>query len=112
MFVCVCMCELGHVHVCMNTFSFDMFKNVRTYIRTHTYIRRPSLCSVYISWFMCLFNRLPSESMLRVWDLVFFEGSKALFRYMYVFMVCVCIYIYIYMYIYIYIYIDCQARAC
>ena len=30
--------------------------------------------------FMCLFNQLPSESMLRVWDLLLFEGSKTLFR--------------------------------
>ena len=31
--------------------------------------------------FMCLFTQLPSESMLRVWDLLYFEGAK----------VCVCV---------------------
>ncbi|EKX33299.1 hypothetical protein GUITHDRAFT_58412, partial [Guillardia theta CCMP2712] len=41
---------------------------------------RESLCSVFVSWFMCLFNQLPSESMLRAWDLLLFEGSKTLFR--------------------------------
>eukprot|EP00288_Rhodomonas_lens_P004563 CAMPEP_0177717314 /NCGR_PEP_ID=MMETSP0484_2-20121128/14968_1 /TAXON_ID=354590 /ORGANISM="Rhodomonas lens, Strain RHODO" /LENGTH=368 /DNA_ID=CAMNT_0019229385 /DNA_START=69 /DNA_END=1171 /DNA_ORIENTATION=- len=41
---------------------------------------RDALCSVYVAWFMCLFNQLPSESMLRVWDLLLFEGSKTLFR--------------------------------
>eukprot|EP00742_Colponemidia_sp_Colp-10_P009143 GILJ01009945.1.p2 GENE.GILJ01009945.1~~GILJ01009945.1.p2 ORF type:complete len:469 (+),score=63.12 GILJ01009945.1:2087-3493(+) len=32
-------------------------------------------------WFVCLFvNALPIESMLRVWDCLFFEGDKILFR--------------------------------
>jgi hypothetical protein len=41
---------------------------------------RDGLCSIFVSWFMCLFNQLPSESMLRVWDLLLFEGGKTLFR--------------------------------
>jgi hypothetical protein len=39
---------------------------------------RDTLCSVFVSWFMCLFRQLPSESMLRVCDLLlfFFLRSK------------------------------------
>ncbi len=38
-----------------------------------------SLCTT--SWFMSLFiGTLPIESVLRVWDVLFYEGSKALFR--------------------------------
>ncbi|KAI4180032.1 MAG: hypothetical protein L6R41_007499 [Letrouitia leprolyta] len=38
-----------------------------------------SLCTT--SWFMSMFiGTLPIESVLRVWDTVFYEGSKALFR--------------------------------
>ncbi|KAL8728372.1 MAG: hypothetical protein Q9166_005416 [cf. Caloplaca sp. 2 TL-2023] len=38
-----------------------------------------SLCTT--SWFMSMFiGTLPIESVLRVWDVVFYEGSKMLFR--------------------------------
>ncbi|KAL8998096.1 MAG: hypothetical protein Q9169_002789 [Polycauliona sp. 2 TL-2023] len=38
-----------------------------------------SLCTT--SWFMSMFiGTLPIESVLRVWDVVFYEGSKVLFR--------------------------------
>ncbi|KAL8939835.1 MAG: hypothetical protein Q9211_002563 [Gyalolechia sp. 1 TL-2023] len=38
-----------------------------------------SLCTT--SWFMSMFiGTLPIESVLRVWDVVFYEGSKTLFR--------------------------------
>ncbi|KAL8767808.1 MAG: hypothetical protein Q9209_005802 [Squamulea sp. 1 TL-2023] len=38
-----------------------------------------SLCTT--SWFMSMFiGTLPVESVLRVWDVVFYEGSKMLFR--------------------------------
>ena len=38
-----------------------------------------SLCTT--SWFMSLFiGTLPIESVLRVWDVLFYEGSKTLFR--------------------------------
>ena len=38
-----------------------------------------SLCTT--SWFMSLFiGTLPIESVLRVWDILFYEGSKTLFR--------------------------------
>ncbi|KAL8699484.1 MAG: hypothetical protein Q9224_001390 [Gallowayella concinna] len=39
-----------------------------------------SLCTT--SWFMSMFiGTLPIESVLRVWDVVFYEGSKMLFRF-------------------------------
>lgn len=38
-----------------------------------------SLCTT--SWFMSLFiGTLPTESVLRVWDVLFYEGSRTLFR--------------------------------
>ena len=38
-----------------------------------------SLCTT--SWFMSLFiGTLPIESVLRVWDILFYEGSRTLFR--------------------------------
>ena len=38
-----------------------------------------SLCTT--SWFMSLFiGTLPIESVLRVWDVLFYEGSRTLFR--------------------------------
>ena len=38
-----------------------------------------SLCTT--SWFMSLFiGTLPIESVLRVWDIIFYEGSRTLFR--------------------------------
>lgn len=36
---------------------------------------------VCISWFLCLFlNSMPIETVLRVWDALFVEGSKIMFR--------------------------------
>jgi hypothetical protein len=36
---------------------------------------------VSISWFLCIFlNSMPIETVLRVWDVLFSEGSKILFR--------------------------------
>ncbi|XP_055824731.1 uncharacterized protein LOC129893245 [Solanum dulcamara] len=36
---------------------------------------------VCTEWFLCLFSKsLPSETTLRVWDVLFFEGAKVLFH--------------------------------
>ncbi|THG14437.1 hypothetical protein TEA_014921 [Camellia sinensis var. sinensis] len=36
---------------------------------------------VTTEWFLCLFSKsLPSETTLRVWDLLFYEGAKVLFH--------------------------------
>ncbi|XP_050206544.1 uncharacterized protein LOC126656101 [Mercurialis annua] len=36
---------------------------------------------VATEWFLCLFSKsLPSETTLRVWDVLFFEGAKVLFH--------------------------------
>ncbi|OQO01387.1 hypothetical protein B0A48_12942 [Cryoendolithus antarcticus] len=41
----------------------------------------PTISLATTAWFMALFiNTLPIESVLRTWDLLFFEGSKSLFR--------------------------------
>ncbi|KAI4143433.1 MAG: hypothetical protein L6R39_004566 [Caloplaca ligustica] len=47
---------------------------------THT-ARLPPISLCTTSWFMSMFiGTLPIESVLRVWDAVFYEGSKMLFR--------------------------------
>ena len=44
-------------------------------------IRLPTVSLATTAWFMSLFvGTLPIESVLRVWDCLFFEGSKTLFR--------------------------------
>lgn len=46
----------------------------------HT-VRLPPISLCTTSWFMSMFiGTLPTESVLRVWDVVFYEGSKMLFR--------------------------------
>ena len=43
--------------------------------------RLPTVSLATTSWFMsCFIGTLPIESVLRVWDILFFEGSKTLFR--------------------------------
>ncbi|WPK24888.1 hypothetical protein PUMCH_002186 [Australozyma saopauloensis] len=43
--------------------------------------RPPPLTLVTSAWFMSMFvGILPIESVLRIWDIIFYEGSKALFR--------------------------------
>ena len=49
-------------------------------INTNT-TRLPPISLCTTSWFMSLFiGTLPIESVLRVWDVLFYEGSKTLFR--------------------------------
>ena len=44
-------------------------------------LRLPTISLATTAWFMSLFvGTLPIESVLRVWDCLFFEGSKTLFR--------------------------------
>nr|POF13306.1 gtpase-activating protein gyp3 [Quercus suber] len=44
-------------------------------------VRLPTISLATTAWFMSLFvGTLPIESVLRVWDCLFFEGSKTLFR--------------------------------
>ncbi|MCJ1465610.1 hypothetical protein MMC07_004229 [Pseudocyphellaria aurata] len=43
--------------------------------------RLPTISLCTTSWFMSLFiGTLPAESVLRVWDIMFYEGSRTLFR--------------------------------
>jgi hypothetical protein len=43
--------------------------------------RLPTVSLATTSWFMsCFVGTLPTESVLRVWDSLFYEGSKTLFR--------------------------------
>ncbi|MCJ1451985.1 hypothetical protein MMC28_002325 [Mycoblastus sanguinarius] len=47
----------------------------------HGTARLPPISLCTTSWFMSLFiGTLPIESVLRVWDVLFYEGSKTLFR--------------------------------
>jgi len=44
-------------------------------------LRLPTISLATTAWFMSLFvGTLPIESVLRVWDCLFFEGSKTVFR--------------------------------
>jgi len=44
-------------------------------------VRLPPISLCTTSWFMSLFiGTLPTESVLRVWDCLFYEGSRVLFR--------------------------------
>ncbi|CAO3632058.1 unnamed protein product [Cunninghamella blakesleeana] len=44
-------------------------------------VSMPTITLVTSHWFLTLFiNILPTESMLRIWDCFFYEGSNALFR--------------------------------
>ncbi|EME88641.1 uncharacterized protein MYCFIDRAFT_149251 [Pseudocercospora fijiensis CIRAD86] len=44
-------------------------------------LRLPTISLATTAWFMSLFvGTLPIESVLRVWDCLFFEGSKTIFR--------------------------------
>jgi TBC1 domain family member 6 len=49
-------------------------------VRLHT-LRLPPISLCTTAWFMSLFiGTLPVESVLRVWDILFYEGSRTLFR--------------------------------
>jgi Ca2+-binding EF-hand superfamily protein len=44
-------------------------------------VSEPAVLSIGTDWLMCLFSRsLPRETVFRVWDSFFFEGSKTLLR--------------------------------
>ena len=56
----------------------DMNAGARGYIATS---KLPTISLTCTSWLMsCFVNNLPTESALRVWDCLFYEGSKTLFR--------------------------------
>lgn len=49
----------------------------------HSHIQEVGVqwCLVGTKWFMCLFaDVLPTETVLRIWDCLFFEGNKVLLR--------------------------------
>lgn len=67
-----------------NTDHFVFLELIRTRLpRVHSFLETNSIefPLVTLQWFMCLFvNTLRPEVTLRVWDMLFNEGSKVLFR--------------------------------
>ena len=56
----------------------DMGAGERGFIPTS---KLPTISLTCTAWLMsCFVNNLPTESVLRVWDCLFYEGSKTLFR--------------------------------
>jgi len=55
-------------------------KNIKVWKHLEKFNLDPSI--VVVPWFVCLFSHssLPIESVIRVWDSLFMEGNKVLFR--------------------------------
>jgi hypothetical protein len=55
--------------------------NIRGRARAPVGLRLPTVSLATTSWFMsCFLGNMPIESVLRIWDSLFYEGSKTLFR--------------------------------
>lgn len=79
--------DQGVLMLCIKEYMPDLWKILGTNFEGETLredqilIRLPPVTLVTSSWFMSLFvGNLPIETTLRVWDILWYEGSKTIFR--------------------------------
>ncbi|XP_030930381.1 TBC1 domain family member 2B isoform X2 [Quercus lobata] len=72
--------NLSGCHVEQRVFK-DLLAKKCPRIATHLEALEFDVSLVATEWFLCLFSKsLPSETTLRVWDVLFYEGAKVLFH--------------------------------
>ncbi|CAI9772600.1 unnamed protein product [Fraxinus pennsylvanica] len=72
--------NLSGCHVEQRVFK-DLLTKKCPRIAAHLEAMEFDVSLVCTEWFLCLFSKsLPSETTLRVWDVLFYEGAKALFN--------------------------------
>ncbi|KAF7141409.1 hypothetical protein RHMOL_Rhmol06G0240100 [Rhododendron molle] len=72
--------NLSGCHVEQRVFKDLLIKNCPR-IAAHLDALEFDVSLVATEWFLCLFSKsLPSETTLRVWDVLFYEGAKVLFH--------------------------------
>jgi hypothetical protein len=72
--------NLSGCHVEQRVFK-DLLAQKCSRIATHLEDMGFDVSLVATEWFLCLFSKsLPSETTLRVWDVLFYEGAKVLFH--------------------------------
>ncbi|KAH1263931.1 TBC1 domain family member 2A [Glycine max] len=72
--------NLSGCHVEQRVFK-DLLSKKCPRIATHLEALEFDVSLVTTEWFLCLFSKsLPSETALRVWDVIFYEGAKVIFN--------------------------------
>ncbi|KAF7827083.1 TBC1 domain family member 2A [Senna tora] len=72
--------NLSGCHVEQRVFK-DLLAKKCPRIATHLEAMEFDVSLVATEWFLCLFSKsLPSETTLRVWDVLFYEGAKVIFN--------------------------------
>ncbi|KAL2474542.1 Ypt/Rab-GAP domain of gyp1p superfamily protein [Abeliophyllum distichum] len=72
--------NLSGCHVEQRVFK-DLLAKKSPRIAAHLEALEFDVSLVCTEWFLCLFSKsLPSETTLRVWDVLFYEGAKVLFN--------------------------------
>ncbi|KAK7258328.1 hypothetical protein RIF29_23901 [Crotalaria pallida] len=72
--------NLSGCHVEQRVFK-DLLAKKCQRIATHLEALEFDVSLVTTEWFLCLFSKsLPSETTLRVWDVIFYEGAKVIFN--------------------------------
>nr|GMD33543.1 TBC1 domain family member 2B-like [Ipomoea batatas] len=72
--------NLSGCHVEQRVFK-DLLRKKCPRIASHLDALEFDVSLVCTEWFLCLFSKsLPSETTLRVWDVLFYEGAKVLFH--------------------------------
>ncbi|RAL41863.1 unnamed protein product [Cuscuta campestris] len=72
--------NLSGCHVEQRVFK-DLFTKNCPRVASHLQALEFDVSLVSTEWFLCLFSKsLPSETTLRVWDVLFYEGAKVLFH--------------------------------